>query len=243
MRIQAIMLLAVVALIASPRPPRAFDVISLLLFTSMFLKWVRNGPLLVVVAVPIICYYLTERIKLHAPVILALDSTEERVRPAVVWGAGLVLLLALVAVVPKNPSFEKCVITSSAPVQAAKVVQLNGIRGNMYDTYRWGGYLIYALWPSHLVFMDGRADLHGEPLFREYEACSKFKVGWQGTLTKYDIQWAIVEASSPFCQGLALLPNWELIYSSGDSRLYIRTDGVNAKVYEAFKVGLLKTPD
>ena len=33
---------------------------------------------------------------------------------------------------------------------------------------REGGYLIYAEWPERLIYIDDRAELYGEELFREY---------------------------------------------------------------------------
>ena len=42
------------------------------------------------------------------------------------------------------------------PVDAAAFLKKNRISGNMFNPYAWGGYLIWALYPDHKVFIDGR---------------------------------------------------------------------------------------
>jgi hypothetical protein len=42
------------------------------------------------------------------------------------------------------------------PVKAADFIISNNIRGNMYNVYKWGGYLIWRLAPERKVFIDPR---------------------------------------------------------------------------------------
>jgi len=42
------------------------------------------------------------------------------------------------------------------PVRAADFVLANDLGGNLYNTYIWGGYLIWRLGPGRQVFVDGR---------------------------------------------------------------------------------------
>lgn len=42
------------------------------------------------------------------------------------------------------------------PVEAAEFIAANDLRGNMYNFYDWGGYLIWRLGPERKVFTDGR---------------------------------------------------------------------------------------
>ncbi len=49
---------------------------------------------------------------------------------------------------------------------AADFLLKHNITGPIFNTYEYGGYLIWRLWPEHRVFIDGRA--LGESVFQEY---------------------------------------------------------------------------
>ncbi len=53
------------------------------------------------------------------------------------------------------------------PDQAIKWLKENELNGNLFNSYNWGGYLVYQL-PEHPVFIDGRADLYGTTLINEW---------------------------------------------------------------------------
>ncbi len=42
------------------------------------------------------------------------------------------------------------------PVKATSFLKANPITGNVYNSYYWGGYLIWELYPQKQVFIDGR---------------------------------------------------------------------------------------
>ena len=39
-------------------------------------------------------------------------------------------------------------LNEALPVNAASFVLANGISGNLFDTYHYGGYLLYRFWPD-----------------------------------------------------------------------------------------------
>ena len=52
------------------------------------------------------------------------------------------------------------------PAGAADFVLAHKLPGPVYNTYEWGGYLIWRLWPRYQVFIDGRA--LSENVFKDY---------------------------------------------------------------------------
>src|SRR5437660_1119977 len=52
------------------------------------------------------------------------------------------------------------------PVGPARFLREHRITGAMFNTYEYGGYLIWALWPQQRVFIDGRA--LSESVFADY---------------------------------------------------------------------------
>lgn len=108
---------------------------------------------------------------------------------------------------------------NSYPVEAIEYVKENELKGNMFNNYNWGGYLIWKL-PEYKTFIDGRMpswrdgkefvfhdyiDITKEPenhidLFKEY--VQRYKIGWiiypsKGNLIDYlknnpDLGWNVV---------------------------------------------------
>ena len=80
----------------------------------------------------------------------------------------------------------------------------------MFNTYNYGGYLIWAL-EEYPVFVDGRADLYGDeiilPLYRVLTGSQE----WEELFEEWEIGFVIVEPD------LYLVPNleragWQKIY-------------------------------
>ena len=53
------------------------------------------------------------------------------------------------------------------PVLATDTLNANGLTGPMFNSYNWGGYLIFNL-PDEPVFVDGRTDLYGDDFLQTY---------------------------------------------------------------------------
>ncbi len=98
------------------------------------------------------------------------------------------------------------------PVQATEWLKTHPQEGNLFNSFIWGGYLLYETWPEQLVFIDGQTDFYGESLTREYEKVITLSPGWETILTKYDITWAMIETDSPLAQTLVEKHQWKILY-------------------------------
>lgn len=110
------------------------------------------------------------------------------------------------------------------PVDAASFIEANQIPGKMFNEFAWGGYLIYRLYPSQKVFIDGRADMYGEPFVKDYLEVIRAGTNWSSVLEKNDINWAILPTSSPIAAVLCADDRWRHIYKDDVATIFIRTD-------------------
>ncbi len=108
------------------------------------------------------------------------------------------------------------------PVDAASFIETNQIPGKMFNEYTWGGYLIYRLYPSQKVFIDGRADMYGEPFVKDYLEVIRAGTNWSSVLEKNDINWAILPTSSPIAAVLCVDDRWRHIYRDDTATIFIR---------------------
>jgi hypothetical protein len=105
-----------------------------------------------------------------AAVILNQEGTEEPVRPGAAFGAWIIALLSLGAIVMVSAAWEfglsrgKTIATThqeTYPVEATEFVKEHRPPGPLFNNFDWGGYLIWAL-PEYPVSIDGRTNLYGE---------------------------------------------------------------------------------
>jgi hypothetical protein len=112
------------------------------------------------------------------------------------------------------------------PVRAVAFLQTHSPSGPIFNHYDWGGYLIWRLYPSTRVFIDGRADLYGQPLLDQFADTYQFKGAWQQTLQRWNIQTVLVPADSALATGLKNSPGWTVSYE--DSQAVVLTASPNA---------------
>lgn len=98
------------------------------------------------------------------------------------------------------------------PVNAVNWLEENPQKGNVFNSFTWGGYLLYREWPDQLVFIDGQTDFYGERLTKEYEQVISTSNGWEDVLKKYTVKWAIIPSNSILAYTLKSQYHWQLLY-------------------------------
>jgi hypothetical protein len=139
------------------------------------------------------------------------------VRP-VKGAVNLVLLLVVVLVavakvwLPLTPAFNEQEQRESLPVGAAAWILENRPEGEMFNPYNWGGYLIWSLYPEYGVFVDGRTDLYGDELLRQYLRVQLGRPGCDEILTTYDVNFVLTYPDDALSMRLACSGEWREIY-------------------------------
>lgn len=120
------------------------------------------------------------------------------------------------------------------PVEALNFALNNDIKGNMFNNDGWGGYIIYKSYPHFKVFMDGRSDMYGVPMLKEYVKVATAQVDCENVLDKYDVTWIIFNANSPVCQLLVAKRNWKLIYADTTANILLKDVPENRELIERY---------
>ena len=83
-------------------------------------------------------------------------------RSSVAAAMGVVIVVAGIAGGRRLSAAElEATVAREYPVTALAAVKQHRYPGPLYNTFTWGGFLIWRL-PEHLVSIDGRANLHGD---------------------------------------------------------------------------------
>lgn len=116
------------------------------------------------------------------------------------------------------------------PVKAADFIIARDLRGNMYNHYPWGGYLLWRLAPERPVFVDGRninPDVFWESTVIDNDLRLPGTPQWRALLDKYDIAYAVVplqlqQAQTPLVGNLAADPEWAALFIADNSVIFAR---------------------
>jgi hypothetical protein len=87
---------------------------------------------------------------------------------------------------------------------------------------QWGDYLIYRLYPSKRVFVDGRSDFYGDKFNLRYLDILDVKYGWEKTLDQYDIDTVMLSPASPLATTLKISRDWRVAYDDGIAVVFHR---------------------
>jgi len=126
--------------------------------------------------------------------------------------------------------------TRKFPVKAADFILQNDLRGNMYNFFNWGGYLIWRLAPGKKVFIDGRT--LDSSLYEQATIIDKAIVDpqsgmpiWKYLLDEHHVDYVVIPCSRdsrsfPLCEALKRDRNWVPVFSDQTSAIFVRQSEV-----------------
>jgi hypothetical protein len=103
---------------------------------------------------------------LIAPIVIVTYLPWKRVLPPLAPFAVSVLLIGAAMAASWSSAFQLRAAEWRYPAGAADFLLSHHITGHIFNTYEYGGYLIWRLWPEQQVFIDGRS--LSETLFQDY---------------------------------------------------------------------------
>lgn len=107
------------------------------------------------------------------------------------------------------------------PVDVAAFIDAEELEGPMFNSYNWGGYLLFAL-PDLPVYVDGRTDLYRDELLSRYLRAALGQPEWRAILDEDGIRLVVVEASSGLAVHLRETPEWSLAYEDDRAVVFTR---------------------
>ncbi len=118
-----------------------------------------------------------------------------------VINAGLVIVLGLAALLNAWQVSRPERVDENYPVAAVQWLRANQPPGRLFNTYNWGGYLIWAL-PEYPVFIDGRADLYGNDLLQQWHDVVNNRPNALQILDEWQVQTVFLEPGWPVVEML-----------------------------------------
>jgi hypothetical protein len=143
-------------------------------------------------------------------------------------GLAVVALIAAVAIaanggkVLSTPVLSAHFDPSDFPVKATEFIARQGIRDHLFSPDRWGGYLIYKLYPGTKLYFDDRHDFYGEAFVREYLKAENGTRQWREPLDKYQVRWVLVPTDSSLSNVMKESRDWHVEYDDGVAIVFAR---------------------
>lgn len=216
-------------------------IIALAVFTIMSFTAIRYLIFYMAVTAPILALII---MKLKEEKLLRRFSGILKQREGFLYLIAFIIGIFLVfKAIPKLVVYEFRADTSfAAPKDAADFLSNLKIKGNMFNEYSSGGYLIWRLYPDKRVFIDGRSL---EPdVYEEYNiiasASSKQNQSWEDILKKYNISYIITPPLLPrgeiypIVEKILELESWVLIYRDQLTLIFLKNEPENMAIIKTF---------
>jgi hypothetical protein len=107
------------------------------------------------------------------------------------------------------------------PTRALAYLEETRPAGPIFNSYNWGGYLIWKA-PDYPVFVDGRTDLYGDSLLRQYTAAIFGHPDWRAILDEYGINLVLIESRAPLTDRLEEAADWRELYRDEQAVIFAR---------------------
>ncbi len=190
------------------------DVIMVVLFTHLALQQTRNVALWCIVVVPILAVYAQDALR---PLMGAFEDLNRPLASRVVQLSNWVIL-ALVGVLLVglssrylSPRAVHAAEAGSYPLAAVRYLDHHPLQGRGFESYSYGGLVIWNFYPRYPVFIDSRADtVYDDSTLTKYLTLYDAKPGWRRLLAAYRVDWVMVEPGAPLIQILRSSPHWHV---------------------------------
>ncbi len=200
---------------------RVEDIVIFAIFSYMAFKHIRFGGDFAIAAAPIIVNNLT------------------RFRwPARGWS--WIRFLPLVVIVVFSANEVRTLVRMDLlgfgvwrnyPATTTNFLKEHDIRGKIFNTYGYGGYLIWHLWPDIPVFIDGRTPtVYDQDFFWLCGLAYRKQEIWEEVVKRYGIEMVLVQDERD--KGYFSLfywldedENWRLVAFDDNSNLYLKKGG------------------
>ncbi|MGA3293698.1 MAG: hypothetical protein ABSE45_06915 [Candidatus Acidiferrales bacterium] len=106
------------------------------------------------------------------------------------------------------------------PIRATEFVRESNLQGPMYNSFNWGGFLIFNL-RDQPVSIDPRTDLYGDDGVRRSVATTD-AINWQADPDLLRANFVLVERKFPLASALANDPGYRLVYQDHLATVFVK---------------------
>lgn len=219
-----LLLATLAALAVSGKRTSLVQTILLVGFGYAALRSARHIPLYAIIAAPIVAEHAWHIIESRGWVnVLNTNRQMTRVATIINWVLLTLIVLAGIARIAIVISNQEATERAKFPAAAVDFIQAQQIEGGIYNTYAWGGYLIWRMYPQARVFIDGRADVYGDAFIENvYLKAYRGGVGWHEPLGRYNVRVVLIEPNAPLAMQLVRDSAWKQVYADQQAVVYVR---------------------
>jgi len=126
------------------------------------------------------------------------------------------------------------------PEGAVNFIKRNKLKGNMFNSFGFGHYLIWKLYPERKVFIDGRLGLYQDDIFNIYTNSFTSLQYSKQVINKYNINYFIIPTSISgiLSKFLYQSSQWKLVYFDPIAVIYVKNKLQNKSVIKKYEINL-----
>jgi hypothetical protein len=148
------------------------------------------------------------------------DPGETLSENLVVAGIVVMALWWLAPSMEFTPSGLERAMRRELPVGAVKFLRENPRPGPLYNTFDWGGFLIWSM-PDYPVAIDGRTDLYGDELDERFTLTAR-GVSYKDDPYLNESRLILLQQKNILVKFLTADPRFELVYQDGLAVVFVR---------------------
>jgi len=114
------------------------------------------------------------------------------------------------------------------PVKACDYVQRQDLFERAYNSYEWGGYLIWRFWPRWKVFIDGRCLVYGDRIIQQALDVERGK-GWRDIFDRWGVEMFLVRYRKRDSSHFFSDREWHCVYWDDVAIIGLRDDAFRAR--------------
>jgi hypothetical protein len=107
-------------------------------------------------------------------------------------------------------------------LRASAFLDQQNLPAPILNSYNFGGYLIWKLYPRYHVYIDGRADLYGDQFLNDFIQIYEVNVDPRPALERAGIRTIIVEPGSTLAGYLRSQKDWNRAYEDPVAVIFTR---------------------
>jgi hypothetical protein len=180
------------------------------------LRSMRNIPLFAIVAIPVLAEQTGSIIKFR-PDVSPPGRLFKWITPVLLTCLLLITGLRFLQANQEQSSTE----ARSFPKSAVDWILVNKPQSNLYNAYGWGGYLIWRLYPTYSVYIDGRADVYGDTFIFDFMSLQNAESGWENKFESQNVNTVLIEPHTPLANILRQSAHWKIAFEDNVSIIFV----------------------
>ncbi|HKT12283.1 MAG TPA: hypothetical protein VJW77_10710 [Terriglobia bacterium] len=151
-----------------------------------------------------------------------------------------VAMVAFVMFIPSETALQKN-ISKDNPVKAVRYIQEHPALGRMFNSYNFGGYLVWSLTLQRKVFIDGRGDVYDwAGVFSDYADVVDLKPDALAVLQSYRVDFCLIRPQGALATLLRGTSDWKEIYTDTVSAIFVRRATRSPLPHSSRSIGLIQ---